>query len=96
MALIIFHCNPVTGLWHYSWQMKSVHYTCVTWGLVYLVNSCLSLVCDIFMFTIPVALIHVLKLPLNNKLRLYFVLLPGCHTHLQSAMTNTIIFVVSS
>lgn len=77
MALIIFHCKPVTGLWPYSWQVKSVHYTCLTWGLVYSVNSGLSLVCDIFMFAIPMALIHVLKLPLNSKLRLYLVLLPG-------------------
>lgn len=77
MALIVFHCNPVTGLWPYSWQEESMHYTCLGWGLVYLVNSALSLVCDIFMFTIPVALINVLKLPLNSKLRLYLVLLPG-------------------
>jgi hypothetical protein len=77
MALITFHCNPVTALWPYSWQAKSVQYICLTWGLVYVINSALSLLCDIFMFAIPMGLIHALKLPFNCKLRLYLVLLPG-------------------
>lgn len=77
MALIIFHCNPVTGLWPYSWQMKSLDYKCLTWGLVYTVNSGLSLVCDMFMFVIPGALIHTINLPRRQKIRLYMVLLPG-------------------
>jgi rhodopsin domain-containing protein len=77
MCLIIFHCRPVTGLWPYSWQLRSVDYTCLTWGLVYTVNSGLSLVCDIFMFVIPVALIQTIALPPRRKLHLYMVLLPG-------------------
>lgn len=77
MALIIFHCNPVTSLWPYSWQKQSIDYSCLTWGLVYTVNSGLSLVCDIFMFVIPGALINTISLPPRKKLHLYMVLLPG-------------------
>jgi hypothetical protein len=77
MCLIIFHCKPVTGLWPYSWQTRSVDYVCLTWGLVYTVNSGLSLVCDMFMFVIPGVLIHTIQLPPRRKLHLYLVLLPG-------------------
>lgn len=28
-CLIIFHCNPVTGLWPYSWQLGSMDYVCL-------------------------------------------------------------------
>jgi cytochrome b subunit of formate dehydrogenase len=77
MALIVFHCTPVTALWPYSWQLRSVDYTCLTWGLVYTVNSGLSLVCDIFMFAIPMVLIQTINLPTKQKLHLYLVLLPG-------------------
>lgn len=77
MSLIIFHCKPVTALWPYSWQLRSEDFVCLTWGLVYTVNSGLSLFCDLFMFAIPVALIHTLKMPLRGKMRLYLVLFPG-------------------
>jgi hypothetical protein len=76
MCLIIFHCKPVTGLWPSSWQQHSINYTCLTWGVVYTVNSGLSLVCDMLMFVIPVALIQTIALPPSRKLHLYMVLLP--------------------
>lgn len=77
MALIIFHCNPVTALWPYSWQMESADYVCLNWGLVYAVNSGLSVLCDLVMFAIPVGLIRTLTLSPRRKLHLYLVLLPG-------------------
>jgi hypothetical protein len=77
MFLIIFHCKPVTGLWPYSWEVGSADNVCLSWGLVYAVNSCLSLLCDILMFAIPVGLIRTISLPFSGKLRLYLILLPG-------------------
>lgn len=77
MCLIIFHCKPVTGLWPYPWELRSGDYVCLRWGLVYTVNSGLSLLCDIFMFAIPVGLIRTISLPPSRKLHLYLVLLPG-------------------
>ena len=77
MALIIFHCNPGTALWPYSWQMESADYVCLNWGLVYAVNSGLSVLCDLVMFAIPVGLIRTLTLSPRRKLHLYLVLLPG-------------------
>lgn len=44
MCLIIFHCIPVTGLWPpYDWQPGFDDYTCLEWGVVYSVNSSVSL-----------------------------------------------------
>ncbi|KIN03383.1 hypothetical protein OIDMADRAFT_39725 [Oidiodendron maius Zn] len=77
MALIIFHCNPVTALWPYSWQLEYADYVCQNWGLVYAVNSGLSVLCDLVMFAIPVGLIRTLSISPRKKLHLYLVLLPG-------------------
>lgn len=77
MCLVIFHCKPVTGLWPYLWERGSADSVCLSWGLVYAVNSGLSLLCDILMFAIPVGLISTISLPPSRKLRLYLILLPG-------------------
>jgi hypothetical protein len=77
ICLIIFHCTPVTRLWPYSWQSGYMDYVCLDWELVYAVNSGLSLLCDFFMFAIPIGLIRVISLPLRRKLHLYLILLPG-------------------
>ncbi|KAF7519245.1 hypothetical protein PCG10_010107 [Penicillium crustosum] len=75
--LLIFHCRPVTGLWPYEWQVEPKTYNCLTWGLVYSVNSGLSLACDILMFAIPAALIKGLHVSLEKKIKLSFVMFPG-------------------
>ncbi|KAI9730401.1 MAG: hypothetical protein M1834_005911 [Cirrosporium novae-zelandiae] len=75
--LLIFHCSPVTGLWPYSWQSGADNYTCLSWGLVYSVNSALSLICDLVMFIIPAYLITRLRVDQRHKIQLSFVLFPG-------------------
>lgn len=77
MCLIIFHCHPVTGLWPYAWQPESPNYTCLSWGIVYSVNSALSLTCDLLLFGIPAAMIKSLKVSRKRKIQLSFVLFPG-------------------
>jgi hypothetical protein len=77
MLLIILHCRPVTTLWPYSWQPGFENFVCIPWGAVYVTNSTLSLMCDLFMFAIPMALIHTLRLGTWANVRLYAVLLPG-------------------
>ncbi|KND86306.1 hypothetical protein TOPH_09062 [Tolypocladium ophioglossoides CBS 100239] len=75
--LIIFHCKPVTGLWPYGWEPGTEIYTCLEWGLVYSVNSSLSLVCDLLLFGIPVAMLRILEIPRKRKIQLAGILLPG-------------------
>lgn len=76
--LLIFHCLPVTGLWPYAWQTPDVNdYTCLQWGVVYVVNSTISLVCDLIMFSIPSMIISQLMLSLKKKILLALVLFPG-------------------
>ncbi|KAJ5279709.1 hypothetical protein N7478_005081 [Penicillium angulare] len=75
--LLIFHCKPVTGLWPYAWQPGVDNYKCLTWGLVYSVNSGLSLACDVMMFIIPAILIKQLHVSLKNKIKLSMVMFPG-------------------
>ncbi|KAJ5939769.1 hypothetical protein N7466_002903 [Penicillium verhagenii] len=75
--LLIFHCQPVTGLWPYSWQPGVDDYTCLSWGLVYSVNSGLSLACDVMMFVLPAILIKQLHVSLKNKIKLSIVMFPG-------------------
>ena len=62
LFLIIFHCIPVTGLWPYSWQPEANSYDCLEWGVVYSVNSAVSLCDDLLLYGIPVVLIWRLKL----------------------------------
>ncbi|KAG5743302.1 hypothetical protein H9Q72_011775 [Fusarium xylarioides] len=75
--LIIFHCTPVTGLWPYEWQPDFDKYTCLQWGLVYSVNSSVSLVCDLLLFGIPIVMLRVLEMPRKRKIQLGCILLPG-------------------
>jgi hypothetical protein len=75
--LILFHCLPVTGYWPYAWQAEVNNYTCLEWGTVYVTNSGLSLVCDMVLFTIPIAIISLLQGSVSKKIKLSFVLLPG-------------------
>ncbi|KAF1345029.1 hypothetical protein BDV97DRAFT_379093 [Delphinella strobiligena] len=75
--LILLHCSPTTGLWPYAWQTWTPTYTCLPWGVVYVTNSALSLVCDFIIFTIPIAIITMIKLSKERKVMLAFVLLPG-------------------
>ncbi|KAL4891101.1 hypothetical protein BDV59DRAFT_74056 [Aspergillus ambiguus] len=75
--LLIFHCKPVTGLWPYEWQVEPINYHCLSWGLVYSVNSGVSLACDVLMFIIPAILIKELHTPLERKIKLSIVMFPG-------------------
>lgn len=77
MFLIIFHCIPVTGLWPYEWQTGFENYTCLQWGLVYCTNSAVSLVCDFFLFGIPIAMLKMLALSRKRRVQLAGILLPG-------------------
>lgn len=77
MLLIIFHCIPVTGLWPYDWQPGFENYTCLQWGLVYSTNSAVSLVCDFFLFGIPIAMLKMLALSRKRRVQLACILLPG-------------------
>jgi len=77
LFLIIFHCLPVTGLWPYSFQPAVNDFKCLQWGLVYVTNTVISLVCDFLLFTIPSAILYLLKVPLKKKLMLAGVLMPG-------------------
>ncbi|KAJ5757731.1 uncharacterized protein N7511_006425 [Penicillium nucicola] len=86
LFLLIFHCRPVTGLWPYEWQTEPVTYNCLTWGLVYSVNSGLSLACDILMFAIPAFLIKELHVSLEKKIKLSVVMFPGVFVIVISAI----------
>ncbi|KAK3345530.1 hypothetical protein B0H65DRAFT_208549 [Neurospora tetraspora] len=81
LFLIIFHCLPVTGLWPYTkknnWQKDVEGYQCLPWGLVYSVNSAVSLFCDLLLFGIPLAMIWILDLPRKRRLQLACILMPG-------------------
>ncbi|GAB1200240.1 hypothetical protein APSETT444_009610 [Aspergillus pseudonomiae] len=77
LFLLIFHCRPVTGLWPYPWQEEPISYNCLTWGLVYSVNSGVSLTCDVLMFIIPTILIKKLHVSLKRKAQLSLVMFPG-------------------
>ncbi|CEI62626.1 hypothetical protein FVEN_g5155 [Fusarium venenatum] len=77
LLLIIFHCTPVTGLWPYEWQPGFEDYTCLQWGLVYSVNSSVSLICDFLLFGIPIVMLRVLEMPKKRKIQLGCILLPG-------------------
>ena len=77
LLLIVFHCRPVTGLWPYGWEPGAGGYECLQWGLVYSVNSSVSLLCDLLLFGIPVAMLKVLEMPRKRKIQLGCILLPG-------------------
>ncbi|KHN95876.1 uncharacterized protein MAM_06238 [Metarhizium album ARSEF 1941] len=77
LLLLIFHCQPVTGLWPYGWEPGWERYTCLQWGLVYSVNSTVSLLCDLLLFGIPIAMLKMLEMPKKRKMQLAGILLPG-------------------
>ncbi|KAJ5587593.1 uncharacterized protein N7459_003358 [Penicillium hispanicum] len=77
LFLLIFHCRPATGLWPYAWQQETTNYQCLSWGLVYSVNSGVSLACDVLMFTIPAILIKQLHVSIQKKIQLSLVMFPG-------------------
>ena len=75
--LIIFHCLPVTALWPYSFQPEVVKFTCLEWGTVYVTNSAISVICDLILFSLPIAIITSLHISLARKLKLSTILMPG-------------------
>lgn len=77
LLLIVFHCTPVTGLWPYPWQSGYDDHACLQWGLVYSVNSAVSLLCDLLLFGIPVVMLKVLEMPRRRKIQMACILLPG-------------------
>ena len=77
LFLIVFHCLPVTGLWPYAFQAEVDRYKCLQWGAVYVTNSVVSVVCDLVLFVIPVAIISALRMSIRRKIQLSLVLMPG-------------------
>ncbi|KAH8651386.1 hypothetical protein BX600DRAFT_483779 [Xylariales sp. PMI_506] len=77
LFLIIFHCLPVTSLWPFSTSEVETGYSCLAWGLVYSVNSAVSLLCDILLFGIPIAMLYILDMSRKRKTQLAMILLPG-------------------
>lgn len=75
--LLIFHCKPVTGYWPYGWEPVAPRYTCLQWGIVYSVNSSVSLLCDLLLFGIPIAMLRTLEMSRKRKIQLAGILLPG-------------------
>ncbi|GIJ91847.1 hypothetical protein Asppvi_010822 [Aspergillus pseudoviridinutans] len=91
--LLIFHCKPVTGLWPYDWQVEPISYYCLSWGLVYSVNSGVSLACDVMMFVIPGILIKELHVSLDRKIKLSLVMFPGVFVIVISAVRVWLVVV---
>ncbi|GLI74367.1 hypothetical protein PoHVEF18_002604 [Penicillium ochrochloron] len=91
--LLIFHCKPVTGLWPYEWQSEPITYKCLSWGLVYSVNSGVSLACDVMMFVIPGILIKELHVSLKKKIKLSIVMFPGVFVIVISAVRVWLVVV---
>lgn len=77
LFLIIFHCTPVTGYWPYGWEPVADKYVCLQWGIVYVTNSVISLLCDFLLFGIPIAMLRGLNMPSKRKVQLGCILLPG-------------------
>lgn len=75
--LLIFHCSPVTGYWPYDFQPEFNNFKCLEWGLVYSVNSAVSLLCDLLIFGIPIAMLWTLEMNRKKKVQLGSILLPG-------------------
>lgn len=77
MALIIFHCSPVTALWPYAFEANAERFNCLQWGIVYVTNSAISLLCDLALFAIPAVIIKELKIDTRDKLKLASIMMPG-------------------
>ncbi|KAM3453403.1 hypothetical protein MY3296_003811 [Beauveria thailandica] len=77
ILLIIFHCKPATGYWPYEFQPEFKRFQCLQWGLVYSVNSSVSLLCDLLIFGIPIAMLWTLEMNRRRKIQLASILLPG-------------------
>ncbi|KAJ4144504.1 hypothetical protein LMH87_003385 [Akanthomyces muscarius] len=77
ILLLIFHCKPVTGYWPYDFQPEFHQFQCLQWGLVYSVNSSVSLLCDLLIFGIPIAMLWTLEMSRKKKIQLGSILLPG-------------------
>jgi len=78
LFLLVFHCLPVTGLWPYSWQLPAANeYECLPWGVVYSVNSAISLCNDLLLYGIPAVMVWRLRLPRKRKIQLACILCPG-------------------
>lgn len=75
--LLIFHCRPVTGYWPYDFQPEFPRFNCLQWGVVYCVNSGVSLLCDLMIFGIPIAMLWTLEMTRKKKIQLASILLPG-------------------
>jgi len=77
MALIIFHCSPVTALWPYAFEVNAEKFKCLQWGIVYVTNSAISLLCDLALITIPAVIIKELKIDKRDKMKLASIMMPG-------------------
>ncbi|KAF4582148.1 Drug resistance protein [Ophiocordyceps camponoti-floridani] len=75
MSLIILHCLPLTTLWEPSPREK---YKCMQWIDVQGVNSAVSLLSDLLVFGVPLAMLRVLKsMDRKRKVQLSCIFFPG-------------------
>jgi hypothetical protein len=77
MALIIVHCIPLTASWPYAFEPTYGDYVCLQWGIVYVTNSVISVLCDMALFIIPAVLIKGLKITIGEKFKLIGIMMPG-------------------
>ncbi|PHH89219.1 hypothetical protein CDD83_6472 [Cordyceps sp. RAO-2017] len=80
VSLIAFHSMPVSALWTpelaFVDEDDIVYF--IQWGQVHIVISITSLLCDLLLFGIPVAMLRILKtMPKKQKVQLACILLPG-------------------
>ncbi|PHH71218.1 hypothetical protein CDD80_5428 [Ophiocordyceps camponoti-rufipedis] len=75
MTLIILHCLPLTTLWEPSPGGK---YKCMQWIDVQGINSVVSLLSDLLVFGVPLAMLRVLKsMDRKRKIQLSCIFFPG-------------------
>ena len=67
----------MTALWPYAFEANAERFECLQWGIVYVTNSAISLLCDLALFTIPAVIIKELKIDTRDKLKLASIMMPG-------------------
>ncbi|EQL02552.1 hypothetical protein G6O67_006294 [Ophiocordyceps sinensis] len=77
MCLVIFHCQPVSLLWAPTTFEDSLKFDCLDWVEIYGAISGISLICDLLLFGLPVAMLKALDMPRKRKVQLACILLPG-------------------
>ncbi|UNI22501.1 hypothetical protein JDV02_008387 [Purpureocillium takamizusanense] len=77
VAIIVFHCKPVTLLWVAATEEEDLKLQCVDWATTNLAISGVALLCDLLLFGLPAAMLWILKTTRRKKVQLACILLPG-------------------